>query len=131
MKKAKFEDMELGNMMFGNSRGEYAVEPRMDYQNAFCDFLYDNGWDGHAVYGDGMDAKYEYENDTFIVRAYYWGEDEDKAALPNFVYKPTGLEIRWYKYPMRDAYSNQDVSVKDFKTILRECAKSMGGDDGA
>lgn len=127
MKRATLEDMELGNMMFGNSRGMYHVEPRKDYQDEFVDFLYDNGWDGHAIRGDGFDASYEWENDTFIVRAYYWGEDEAKAELPNFVYKPTGLEINWYKYPMRDAYSNQDVSVEDFKQILVKCAESMKG----
>lgn len=125
MKPATYDDMELGNLMFGNSRGLYHVEPRMDYQDAFCDFLYKNGWDGHAIRGDGLNADYEYENDTFIVRAYYWGEDEDIAALPNFVYKPTGLEISWYKYPMRDAYSNQDVSLEQFVEILADCERSM------
>lgn len=126
MKKAMLEDMELGNLMFGNSRGTYHVEPREEYQDAFCEFLYANGWDSHAIRGDGYDAAYEFENDTFIVRAYYWGEDEDIAELPNFVYKPTGLEISWYKYPMRDAYSNQDVSIDEFKKILAECEKSIG-----
>ena len=129
MKLATFDDMELGNMMFGNSRGAYHVEPREEYQDAFCDFLYANGWDGHAIRGDGFDAQYEYENDTFVIRAYYWGDDEAKAELPNFVYKPTGLEICWYKYPMRDAYSNQDVSIEDFKEILKECAMSMNDNE--
>ena len=50
---------------------------------------------------------------------------DEKAALPNFVYKPTGLEISWYKYPMRDAYSNQDVSVVEFAKILEDCKQSM------
>ena len=112
MKKAMLEDMELGNLMFGNSRGTYHVEPRMEYQDAFCDFLYRNGWDGHVIRRDGSDG--EYENDTFIIRAYYWGEDEAIA------------ELSWYKYPMRDAYSNQDVGIDEFKKILAECEKSIG-----
>lgn len=127
MKKTEFGDMELGNLMFGNSRGEYLVEPREEYQDIFCDFLHKNGWDSHAIFGDGRD---EYENDTFIIRPYYWGEDEEIAELPNFVYKPTGLEIRWYKYPMRDAYSNQDVSVAEFAQILAKCEQSMRDGDG-
>lgn len=126
MKRATFDDMELGNMMFGNSRGVYRVEPREVYQNAFFEFLDANGWDGHAVRKDDLlDDAYEFENDTFIIRAYYWGEDEDIAALPNFVHKPTGLEISWYKYPMRDAYSNQDVSIERFEEILADCEASM------
>ena len=122
MKLATIEDMEMGNLIFGNSRGKYCVEPREDYQDAFCQFLHDNGFDFDGEYKDGRD---EFENETFIVRPYYWGEDEKKAELPNFVYKPTGLEINWYKYPMRDAYSNQDVDLTAFKGILDACSESM------
>ena len=121
MKPATIEGMELGNLMFGNSRGQYAVEPRKDYQDAFARFLDVLGLDYHGEdeRGHGLD------NDTFTIRPYYWGEDEEIAAQPNFVYKPTGLEISWYKYPMRDAYSNQDVSVEDFKTILKDCLRHV------
>ena len=125
MREATFQDMELGNMLFGNSRGTYAVEPRMEYEDTFFKFLDANGWDGHAIRNDDCDDPYNYENDTFIIRAYYWGEDEELAELPNFVYKPTGLEIRWYKYPMRDAYSNQDVDIATFTDILRACERSL------
>lgn len=124
MKKATVGDLELGNLMFGNSRGEYLIEDREEYQEIFCDFLERNGFDfggWHDKYGD------KYENDTFIIRAYYWGEDENIAALPNFVYKPTGFEIRWYKYPMRNAFANQDISLKEFEEIMRDCDKSMWG----
>lgn len=121
MHKATIEDMELGNLMFGNSRGEYKVEPRMAYQEPFARFIDTLGLDYHAMddHGNGVD------NDVFTIRPYYWGEDEDIAALPNFVYKPTGLEISWYKYPMRDAYSNQDVSLEQFVEILADCERSM------
>lgn len=121
MKKANLNDMELGNLLFGNSRGVYLVEPREDYQDAFCKFLEHNGFDYYGIHG----KERTFENDTFVVRAYYWGEDEDIAALPNFVYKPTGLEIKWYKYPMRDAYSNQDIDIETFKTILTICEASI------
>ena len=123
MKKATIDDMELGNLMFGNSRGEYAVEPREEYQDVFCDFLESIGCDMRGW--SRIIAGNKTETDKFIVRPYYWGEDEDEAALPNFVYKPTGLKISWYKYPMRDAYSNQDISIEQFVEILADCAKSM------
>ncbi len=123
MKKANYpEDMELGNLLFGNSRGTYCVEPRSEYQDAFCEFLFTNGFDGYGYHGDDAD---DFENDTFVVRPYYWGDDEKIAELPNFVFKPTGLEISWYKYPMRDAYSNQDVDIATFRQILDGCEASM------
>lgn len=121
MTEAKYEDMELGNLLFGNSRGKYCVEPRKVYQDAFCKFLSANGFD----FGGWRGTERGYENDVFVIRPYYWGDDEEVAALPNFVYKPAGVEIRWYKYPMRDAYSNMDISVGAFKEILRHCAWSM------
>lgn len=45
--------------------------------------------------------------------------------LPNFLYKPTGFEIRFYKYPFRDSYMNQDLSVEEIKNIFKECIKSI------
>ena len=128
MKKASIEDMEMGNIIFGNSRGEYCVEPRGEYQDAFCEFLFKNKFDMYGYFE--CDNREYFENDTFIIRPYYWGEDEAKQDLPNFVYKPTGLEIDWYKYPMRDAYSNQDISIDEFKEILSNCEKSMGENNG-
>lgn len=122
MKKATIKNMELGNLMFGNSRGEYHVKPREQYQEAFAEFLFKNGFDGYGRRGASGN---NFENDTFIIRPYYWGEDESIASLPNFVHKPTGLEISWYKYPMRDAYCNQDIDLESFKKILDECDKSL------
>ena len=128
--------MELGNILFGHSRGEYHIEPREQYQNAFFDeFALKAGLDG---YGRPTTAKtlekltttedgIGYENDTFIIRPYYWGDEEMLMDLPNFVYKPTGLTIRWYKYPMRDAYASEDISVEAFKEICRNCLESLNG----
>ena len=120
---ATLDNMELGNLMFGNSRGKYHVEPRMEYQEPFARFMYENEFDMYGYHE--LTSAGSFETNTFILRPYYWGEDEDIAALPNFVYKPTGLEISWYKYPMRDAYSNQDVSVETFVEILADCERSM------
>ena len=111
-------DMEMGNLIFGHSYGEYCIEPREAYQDIFCKFLDSCGFD---FYGE------HYENDMFIMRPYYWGEDEDQMALPNFVYKPTGFEIRWYKYPMRDAYCNQDIDINTFRDMIYNCISSMNG----
>lgn len=125
MEKATLENIELGNLLFGNSRGAYAVVPREDYQELFVDFLEKNGFDMYGHRNDQQEDRFE--NEVFIVRPYYWGEDEEIAALPNFVYKPTDLEIKWYKYPMRDAYCNQDVSAEDFGAILQKCSESLAG----
>jgi hypothetical protein len=131
MREATIQDMELGNLIFGNSRGKYVVEPRMKYQDAFYEFLEALKLDG---YGYPTDRNREmadertntsFENDTFLIRPYYWGEEEEIQDLPNFVYKPDNITIDWYKYPMRDAYCNQNISIKRFKEILKACLASV------
>lgn len=63
--------MEIGNMMFGNSRGEYHVERGIGFEEELCRLFQayapqrDNSW---REYGEA------YENDTFFVFPYYWGD---------------------------------------------------------
>ena len=125
MKKATINDIELGNLLFGNSRGKYAVD-RDEWQDPFCDFLHRNGFDMYGYYERGSERCFE--NNVFVVRPYYWGHAEEIADLPNFEYKPTGFTISWYKYPLRDAYASHNISTKEFMRILKECEKSMKGE---
>ena len=37
-------------------------------------------------------------------RPYYWGDEDEEAAKPNFVFD--GVEICWYKYPGRGMSTN-------------------------
>ena len=213
-------DMELGNLLWGHARGEYRID-RTQFQDLFAKAFEDMGFDGygyHQLTTKHDDGDEYFENDTFVVRPYYWGEDDellcnysisipDKEAyddylkehdhpleyfLPinkdrainyftngiynvyilyhnedfrlvksvddiinhskkrkdgyygidkieyvkkeeyvpiserlNFLYKPTGLEIGWYKYPLRDSYSNMPLMMKDAKEMLNACRESM------
>jgi len=131
---SQYKDIELGNMLFGNSRGRFAL-PRDIYEESFRAFLMDGGFD---TYGrpcdmgkanknwkeDGGDCRFE--NEVFVLRAYYWGNDEKVSRLPNFLHKPSGYEIRWYKYPLRDSYASQKLEIGDFNKILNECLSSIG-----
>lgn len=122
--------MELGNMFFGNSRGEFKVN--RDWQDEFVEFLNAAGFDSYG--GINSESLTEslfknemlyFENDTFTVMRYYWGEDEEISELPNFIYKPLGFKLNWYKYPLRDSYMNQDISFDEFKSILSNCLNSL------
>lgn len=69
-----------------------------------------------------------YENGTFLVRGYCWDPDDvDNFRKPNFVHKPSGFEIGWYKHPLRAASSNMDISFERFSNIIDECVKSIRG----
>lgn len=139
--------MELGNLIFGNSRGEYPV-PR-EWQDSFCERLAEMGFSGYGfpnewdddgrfapelserydkflVEIDGEDGRHhKWETDLFVLMPYYWGDDDAIAELPNFVYKPLGFELSWYKYALRSAYMNQLVTLAQLDDMLRACIESI------
>lgn len=97
--------------------------------------------------------EYGYENDVFYIRPYNWngisysdcscGLDDEIDNLKlneyeygfhakdcpawdvNFCYKPTNLKISWYKYALRDAYSNQKLEKEELESILNSCIESI------
>lgn len=124
-----FREIEIGNLLFGHSRGAYPLQ-RGALQDAFAQFLLMLNSDGYGYYEGGIpnlkaNGRGGAENETFLVNPYYWGEDDDEAEKPNFVFKPDGLEIRWYKYPMRDAYSNEEISLERMKDVIDACLESV------
>jgi hypothetical protein len=53
--------------------------------------------------------------------------DHDKncpIVKPNFLFKPTGFSIQWYKYPLRDSYMSQNITLDEFKEIVSKCIES-------
>ena len=140
--------MELGNAFFGNSRGEYPVD--REWQNMFCEHLNNMGFDGYGIpsqydsngkfdatltsYLDQYEKEKKskegnvyrlYENDVFVIMSYYWGDDEEIENLPNFIYKPTGFQLSWYKYALRDSYMSHDITVTEMEEMLKKCEESL------
>ena len=70
---------------------------------------------------------HDYENDTFMVRSYDWGLDDeaDKRNEYHFWHKPSGFKLQWYKYPLRDPYVNMDITHEQCLDILRDCMNSI------
>ena len=132
--------MEMGNYVFGNSRGEYEVN--RNWQEAFCNFLRECGFEGYGfveherlapfkvtIQGtEEEDGATQFENDIFVVLPYYWGDDDEIKKRPNFVYKPTGFEMNWYKYPLRDSYMNQPISFGELEEMMEHCFQSVSHD---
>ena len=120
--------MELGNAIWGHSRGEYEIErfPAQDYFGEFFEAagLDAFGWcNENSVLYKYMDDKGMINTELFSIFPYYWGENEELESLPNFTYKPEGIEIRWYKYPLRDSYSNVELSTEKMQQIIDACRR--------
>lgn len=118
--------MELGNIIFGNSRGEFPITARKEFENVFIPFLEKIGVGDRGYDKPHIDETYAtFDNEIFTIRPYYWGDKDEICELPNFVYKPTGLEINWYKYPLRDSYMSQDLTLEQLSEILDKCLQSV------
>ena len=123
---ANYEKIELGNLFFGNSRGEFPVN--RDWQDEFVKALNEMNicCDGSYDLDNEFTTKYNgFENEVFSTFPYYWGDDEELCEKPNFIYKPTGYSIQWYKYALRDSYANQDITFEQLKEILEACKASV------
>ena len=143
--------MELGNMIFGNSRGKYPFE-RGAWQEEFSYFLEDCGFDGYGhIDNDDLERHlitidsgrliktssgaempehtHAFDNGVFRVMPYWWGNSEKIAELPNFIFyskdNSENFELKWYKYPLRDAYSNKQIEFHEFVKMLDECRDSI------
>lgn len=58
---------------------------------------------GGGLLGGEFGYGVDYENDTFMMHHFCWCEEDScrwcgKEKAPNFLYKPTGTKIWWYKY---------------------------------
>lgn len=90
------------------------------------------GWDGLLTSNSGAE---DYVNDVFEMRSYCWcdatwEEDPDHphahGCPPNFVYKPTGLVITWYKHANRGATSNKKYpGARTWFEVIKHCIGSI------
>lgn len=127
--------MELGNLIFGHSRGEYPIERGGDFERELqrlFDVLPDPSL---PRLGPDPGESDTFENEMFAVRSYWWGDcvcpddahagSECGACRPNFEHKPSGYELRWYKRPLRDSYANKPLAIGDFRALIDECIASI------
>lgn len=108
---------ELGHLAFGNFNEDCDIPVDRDvWQPLFSHLLLeDMDENGYGI---------EYSDDTFEMRPYYWGDDEEESNKVNFWHKPSNYKMTWYKYPMRDAYANMEIDANQFVQVLKDCLNS-------
>jgi hypothetical protein len=72
---------------------------------------------------EGCTCGFEEKYDKFVEEHPHTAEC--LLVKPNFLYKPTGYEINWYKYPLRDSYANKKLSFRQFSEMVDACIKSL------
>lgn len=66
-----------------------------------------------------------YNNDTFEHHPYLWENDKEITNDYHFHHKPSGLKIQWYKYPLRGALCNMEITDNQFVDVLYDCINSL------
>ena len=73
----------------------------------------------------------EEDNEVFSNRHYCWDdpetvESQSECLKPNFLFKPTGFEVTWYKHPFRSMWMNQDLSPREIMHLMALCEGLSG-----
>lgn len=98
-----------------------------EYERRGWDTTSNGWWYGCAV---KCDCDYQERYDA-IVKEYIeeFGHEGHRPhcllVVDNFHYRPTEFGLQWYKYPCRDAYMNQEITVKDLAKIIDACIASL------
>jgi len=105
------------------------TEMKEEYQRRGWDTDAEDWWFGCAIrcdcdYGERFDAIQDEYAKEFGHKGH---KPECRLVRPNFFYKPTGYALQWYKYPLRDSYANQDVTLEEFGEIITKCIESLQG----
>lgn len=132
--------LELGQMVLSNNDWhQYDADWATDGLNMIAQVIAELRGDSHGKYGYGRlltdnSGDPEYVNDVFEMRPYCWcdkGWDEyegihPEGCPPNFLYKPTGMLVTWYKHANRGITSNKKYpGARTWFEIVKNCIGSI------
>jgi hypothetical protein len=88
------------------------------FQDIFCNTLTVLGFTIYASPDDGNSIVINKKVNGYICGDYIIRPYSDYSDLPNFEHVPSGFKMSWYKYPLRSAEANQDLSFVEFMRVL-------------
>ena len=125
--------MELGQMLLSNTPPqEYEADWATDGLRMIAEVISEsrgldpNGWN-ELTSNSGQE---DFINDVFEMRSYCWCEGDSKGheggCPPNFLYKPNGLTITWYKHAGRGVRANMEYpGAKNWFKAISKCIESI------
>jgi len=86
---------------------------------------------GHGPLLTSNEGDHEFDNKVFTMRTYCWCdgaiEGHEDACPPNFIYKPSGFTVTWYKHAGRGITSNIEwMPALKWHRIVNRCIESVG-----
>ena len=88
------------------------------WQDVFCNTLNILGFTINANPEDDSDLVFNEEVNGHVCGDYVIRPESENDDLPNFEHIPSGFKMSWYKYPLRSAMANQNLSFVEFMRML-------------
>lgn len=131
-------DLELGQMLLSNNDWHrydayWATDGLHMIAQVIAELRGKNPNDGWTTLTSNSGEE-EFVNDVFEMRSYCWCDSgwEDyegphpDGCPPNFIYKPTGMIVTWYKHAGRGATSNKKYpGARTWFEIVKHCIGSV------
>lgn len=127
---------EIGQVLFANNETyEHTADWATNGLNALAEVIAEHRGYKKDKYGYGPlltsnEGDEEYINDVFEMRTYCWcdgdSEPHENGCPPNFIHKPTGIEISWYKHAGRGITANVDwLPALTWHKLITSCMESV------
>lgn len=131
-------DLELGQILLSNNDWHrhdayWATDGLHMIAQVIAELRGDDPNSGWTTLTSNSGAE-EFVNDIFEMRSYCWCDSgwEDyegphpDGCPPNFIYKPTGMIVTWYKHAGRGATSNKKYpGARTWFEIVKHCIGSV------
>ncbi len=134
-------NLEIGQMVLSNNDWhQYDADWATDGLYMIAQVIAELRGNEYGIYGwsnllTSNAGEEEYVNNIFEMRTYCWCDatwEEDpehphaKGCPPNFVYKPTGMLVTWYKHANRGITSNKSYpGARTWFEIIKHCIGSI------
>ena len=83
-------------------------------------------WDAIMTpFGFCHSGRGEFQNETFEYYPYVWDDNIGLINTYHFRHIPSGFTIEWYKYPLRGAMCNMNITDDQFVDVLYDCTNSL------
>lgn len=133
-------NLELGQMLISRTPAQnYDADWASDGLNMIAEIIAELRGADHGAYGwnsllTSNSGNDEFINDVFEMRSYCWCDSgwEDyegphpDGCPPNFLYKPTGMIVTWYKHANRGVTANKKYpGARTWFEIIKHCIGSV------
>ena len=133
-------NLELGQILMSNTPSQtYDADWATDGLNMIAEVIAELRGEEHGVYGwnsllTSNSGNDEFINDIFEMRSFCWCDSgwqdyegpHPDGCPPNFIYKPTGLVITWYKHASRGITANKKYpGARTWFEVINDCIRSI------